>query len=262
MQLEQHDRNGLELLIDTDNGAVFATQSAIARMSNVTESSVRQFLEYKKIEPLKYQAPTKGGFRYCSLLDEEQMRFVLKHYNPNLLQQAEKAGLRVYLYGLAGYTRNSIEGDKRLIDPSKLSRKKILQWALEAEEKAEQIKKKLEEAKPKIEFAEIVQETNDTISIGEFAKLIYHKDTNVGRNKLYRRLRELGIIEKTSCCPYQKYVKMQWFEVSEISLGEGEIKCTPRITGKGQFALLELIQEKGLVSTEEDRGRAIPLLAS
>ena len=46
---------------------------------------------------------TQGGLKVVTLYDEKFILLILKKYNPDLLIKCAEAGLRVYLYQLAGY---------------------------------------------------------------------------------------------------------------------------------------------------------------
>jgi phage antirepressor YoqD-like protein len=59
-----------------------------------------------------------------------------------------------------------------------------------------------------------------------------------GRNTVMRKLREMGILMKTSTLPFQKYVEAGYFEVNqEIDPENGRLLPFATITGKGQIWL-------------------------
>lgn len=103
--LARYDNDGLELIIDQSNGAVFASQKALARMCGVTPRAIRKRKNKggDQINVISAQAPSAGGVQGGDLFDENAIFEALEEYNPKLLVQCAKAGLRMYLHGLAGY---------------------------------------------------------------------------------------------------------------------------------------------------------------
>lgn len=109
----------------------------------------------------------------------------------------------------------------------------------------ELIKAQMYKDKPKVEFAEEVMETSNTISIGDFAKLISNKKFKIGQNKLFEWLRNNRFL-KSNNVPYQQYINNDWFNVVEQTFkinGEPRIHLKPVITGKGQVALTQKIKK-------------------
>jgi len=82
-------------------------------------------------------------------------------------------------------------------------------------------------AAPKVEFFEKVSDTTGVSSIGDYAKAI-----NIGRNNLFKLLREMSILQLSNV-PYQQYINQGYFEVKE-SVGNNYTNYTTYITGKGQ----------------------------
>lgn len=107
MKLERYEQNGLELLINLENGSVFGTQSAIARMAEKkpTDRSIRSFLG--KYPSVIVEVQTTSGIRSCRVYDEDAIFDTLETFNPSLILQSAKCGLRVYLHQLAGFQVNS-----------------------------------------------------------------------------------------------------------------------------------------------------------
>lgn len=117
---------------------------------------------------------------------------------------------------------------------------------LDLRKQNQEMKLKLEEAKPMIAFAETVAASSDTIDMSEMAKLICKEGVKIGRNRLFDFLRDNSILRQNNE-PYQKYIDNGWFEVEEIT------KKTPygdklfvktMVTGKGQIKIVELVRGK------------------
>ena len=80
--------------------------------------------------------------------------------------------------------------------------------------KIEELQKQLADAQPKIAFHDAVTGSKDTIDIGEAAKVL--AIPGLGRNKLFERLRNEGILMQNNQ-PYQKYVDAGYFRTIESS---------------------------------------------
>lgn len=60
----------------------------------------------------------------------------------------------------------------------------------------EQLKKQITENKPMVEFAEAVLEDGESVTIGALSLMLTDNGCNIGRNTLYRFLREYGFVCK------------------------------------------------------------------
>ena len=110
-----------------------------------------------------------------------------------------------------------------------------------------QLNNKIEEDKPKVEFANTVSSTEELISMGDMAKLIQKETGNkkIGRTRLFEFLRKQKVLMKNNV-PYQRYIENGWFKVTESAYivdGETNITLTTRVTGKGQIALLKFVND-------------------
>ena len=114
---------------------------------------------------------------------------------------------------------------------------------------AEERQRLLEQQKPKVEFAETVERSDGTLTMGEFAKLL-PKEWKIGRNKLFKWLRDNKYLMKDNV-PYQRYVNEGLFEVMETVNeydSQDYINLLTLITGKGQLHVTGKLKETlGLV---------------
>lgn len=96
---------------------------------------------------------------------------------------------------------------------------------------------KLEEAKPKVLFADAVAASNTSILVGELAKLIKQNGVDIGQNRLFDWMRRNGYLTKRNE-PTQRAMDMKLFEVMERTVNnpDGSVKITrtTKVTGKGQ----------------------------
>lgn len=128
-------------------------------------------------------------------------------------------------------------------------------YANEVEAHAE-TKKKLTTAKGKIKhdaplvgFASHIACTADSISVGDFAKIIYKDGITLGRNKLFEWLRNNKLLMKDNT-PYQQYIDNGVFTVKEGTFNTvyGDRPYTKTlITGRGQIYITERIKKENNV---------------
>ena len=118
----------------------------------------------------------------------------------------------------------------------------VMNRALEYSRK--QVKALMEEnkeLKPKALFADAVSASNESILIGQLAKLIRQNGYEIGQNRLFGYLRENGYLIKKGeryNQPTQKSMDLGLFEVKERTItnpdGSTRITLTTKVTGKGQ----------------------------
>lgn len=109
-------------------------------------------------------------------------------------------------------------------------------WIKQYEEK-EQLQKQLEEAKPKADFADAITACKTSIPVGLFAKTIA-KQLNIGRNRLFEKLREWNLLMTLPSeynKPTQKAIDLGIFEMEEKQRGVDTFKVKVKVTPKGQI---------------------------
>lgn len=101
--------------------------------------------------------------------------------------------------------------------------------------------KENKELQPKALFADAVSASNESILIGQLAKLIRQNGYEIGQNRLFEYLRENGYLIKKGeryNQPTQKSMDLGLFEVKERTItnpdGSTRITLTTKVTGKGQ----------------------------
>lgn len=101
--------------------------------------------------------------------------------------------------------------------------------------------KENKELKTKALFADAVSASNESILIGQLAKLIRQNGYEIGQNRLFEYLRENGYLIKKGeryNQPTQKSMDLGLFEVKERTItnpdGSTRITLTTKVTGKGQ----------------------------
>lgn len=118
----------------------------------------------------------------------------------------------------------------------------VMNRALEYSRK--QVKALMEEnneLKPKALFADAVSASDESILIGQLAKLIRQNGYEIGQNRLFEWMKENGYLIKSGSRrnqPTQRAMDMRLFEVKERTIsnpdGSTRITLTTKVTGKGQ----------------------------
>lgn len=110
-----------------------------------------------------------------------------------------------------------------------------------AEEKTVALEEKVEADAPKVQFANSVTASKQSILVGELAKLLRQNGAPFGQNRLFEKMRMDGFLHQTGSqknMPTQKAMDMGLFEVQERTINnpDGSIRLTrtPKVTGKGQ----------------------------
>lgn len=115
-------------------------------------------------------------------------------------------------------------------------------WAEQYEQKQQallevkQHQEQLTLAAPKVEFFDQVSDTSLVASMGNVAKTF-----NVGRNKMFKQLREMKILQSNNV-PYQRYINAGYFSVKE-TMKYNHLSYTTYVTGKGQTYLYKKLKE-------------------
>lgn len=144
-------------------------------------------------------------------------------------------------------TGGYIQGEESMSDDDLIARALVMaQKKIELRE--QQLKEKdaqLELQKPKVVFADHVTDSDNAIDMGTFAKYAQKQGITMGRNTLFKWLRDRGVLMDNNV-PYQRYLNAGWFRVIEniYNTGSGQY-TTPKtlVTGKGQVALINYIRK-------------------
>lgn len=112
--LQLFNNEGLELLINTQTGESFASVSGYSRMTGKSRSVISERLS--KFDVITAEVETGGGVQSVRLISEDLMVEWLPKDNPEIATKMLKAGIRVFLHGLAGFSVSSsaIESQPKL----------------------------------------------------------------------------------------------------------------------------------------------------
>lgn len=122
-----------------------------------------------------------------------------------------------------------------------------LELALAQAKEIETLNNKIEQDKPKVVFANAISGSEDSISVGQFAKILKQNGVETGRQRLFNYFRNNGYLIKGRTkdfnMPTQKAMEQGLFEIQEksVSLKDRTIlSLSPRVTAKGQAYFINL----------------------
>ena len=126
------------------------------------------------------------------------------------------------------------------------------------EERTVHLEQKIEKDKPKVLFADAVSTSQNTILIGDLAKVLRQNGVEMGQTRLFQWLRENGYLIKQKGSAYnmptQKSMELGLFKIKETCIthsdGHTSVNRTPKVTGKGQIYLVNKILKKQYKQTK------------
>ena len=130
----------------------------------------------------------------------------------------------------------NIEKEFKSLNPANLSKIQILQIALESETQRIELESQVKKLEPKAELADRIIATPDLIDIGQVSKVL---ELPIGRNNLFKDLRDRGILFKGKNEPKQEYIERGYFKLKE--------KLIKRRDHADFTVLTVLVTQKGLL---------------
>ena len=124
---------------------------------------------------------------------------------------------------------------------------KILDSYIKQKSYCEKLLSDFENYKPYINIGQTVAQSDDSISVGAFAKLLNSLGLDIGRNRLFEWFRANGYIMKQNGenQPKQLYIDMGLFKTRQMAITTSDgivIKVTTYITGKGQLYFIKKLK--------------------
>lgn len=104
-----------------------------------------------------------------------------------------------------------------------------------------QMEERFEEQRPKMLFADAVAASDNSVLIGDFAKVLRQNGVDMGEVRLFDWLRENGYLMKSGSSrnlPTQRSMERGWFEIQQgVRYGKHgpHVTRTTKMTGKGQI---------------------------
>lgn len=153
-----------------------------------------------------------------------------------------------------GYVKNTEQFlDFYVPDADEVTRAKfgaMVELSHQLNRQIRELKDDKEKNAPKVEFADAVSASNTSIMVGDMAKMLKQNGIKIGRQRLFKWLRENHYLMKGGeeyNMPTQRSMNQEWFEIKETiqyDKRNNPIICrTPKITGKGQRHLVRKFLE-------------------
>lgn len=140
-----------------------------------------------------------------------------------------------YIAGEENMTDDELVAKALLITTEKLRQREARIAALSAQ---------IEEDRPYTHFGKSISASDSAILLGDFAKVAANSGIPIGRNRLFKWLRDNKYLMPDNK-PYQRYVDQGVFAVKESKVFTGfeeTIRTTTLVTGKGQKYLMERLE--------------------
>jgi len=101
--LQRFDRDGIELIINTQTGESFATVSGYARMAGLDRTTISKRITRDNIQTKTAEIPTTTGLKTVALIPGKLACQWLAKDNPELLAAMNEFGWNGYCHQLAGF---------------------------------------------------------------------------------------------------------------------------------------------------------------
>lgn len=244
-QLQRFEQNGLELIIDTYSGEVFSNRNALARMCNVEGSTITRWKGSAGIKTISGEILTKGGLQGgAELYNEDAIYQALAKYNPNLLAQCAKAGLRIYLHGLAGFKYEPVQQQSKNYKLPQNYKEALLAIVAEIEAR-EKVELKLKNATETIGVYRNILSDEVALTFKQIADAL--EIPKMGRNNLIKFLRNISfLVKKGMAVPRHDQIESGRAIVYTTSYevhGEKRASQSTKVTFKGLVWILNKLRE-------------------
>lgn len=189
----------------------------------------------------RYPLATPGGIQNVRFISEPDLYRLIAH---SKLPNAQKFESWIYTDVLPSIRRHGgyltpEKVEEALTDPDTIIR--LATNLKEERAKRQELEAENRELAPKALFADAVAASDDTMLVGDLAKLLASNGIHIGQNRLFAWLRGNGYLMKDGSwrnMPTQRSMDMGLFVVKETAIthadGHVTLSRTPKVTGKGQ----------------------------
>lgn len=242
-----------EIVLSMQSGEPVASSRQIAENFEKRHDHVM-----RDIDAIKKDVPNFGEMFFETTAPDsygrEQRSYLMNRDGFTLLAMGftGKAALEWKLKYIAAFN----EMEKKLTEQPQLTRSQLLATALiaaheELEEKDKRIElltADTERMKPKEIFSDAVSTSQNSILVGELAKLLKQNGIEIGEKRLYAWMRENGYLIKRKGAdwnkPTQRSMEMKLFTIKETVIchsdGHTSVNTTTKVTGIGQVYFVNL----------------------
>ncbi|HHQ8844938.1 TPA: phage antirepressor [Clostridioides difficile] len=223
----------------------------------IEHSNVSTMLSNIEVEEKELiQIGTLNNAYSAWFLTEDGLYEVLMQSRKSIAKQFKKEVKKILkeIRKTGGYihTTEDMTDDEIMARALQVAQKTIEKKSKEIEEKD----KVIQLQQPKVLFADSVASSDNSILVGELAKLLRQNGIDTGQNRLFDWLRNNGYLIKRKGedynTPTQKSVDLGVIEIKEGTRvhpdGHTSITKTPKITGKGQIYFINKFKKNNQIS--------------
>ena len=194
---------------------------------------------------VKRRLLTNGGAQEMKMISEGDVYRLISHSRPPYAEKFEGwifDDVLPTIRRTGGYVSNEemfIENYLPFLDEPYRDLFRLQMTAIE------KLNERIRNDKPLVDFALHVADSEDLIDMNAMAKLAADKNFNIGRTRLFRWLKEMGVLMSNNL-PYQRYIDRRYFVVKESVFEVEGMKKTYRqtfVTGKGQLFIIGLLRK-------------------
>ena len=244
IKIFENEEFGSMRTLKEENGRVVFCGSDVAKAlgyRNVSDALIRHC---KGI--VKHDALTNGGMQTLSFIPEGDVYRLVAH---SRLPSAEKFESWIFdevlptIRRTGGYVANEdmfIENYLPFLEEPYQGLFRLQMMAIN------QLNERIRHDQPLVEFANQVSNTDNLIDMNAMAKLAVEENIPIGRNRLFRWLRENEILMSGNL-PYQKYIDRGYFAVKESVFETNSFTKTYQqtyVTGKGQAFIIGRLKKE------------------
>ena len=261
IQIFNHHKFGDIRTTGTADDPLFCLADVCKAVGIANARNVKSRLDEEDVRLV--DTPTNGGIQQLSFVtesglyetiirsDSETAKPFRKWVTSEVLPSIRKTG--GYMIATADMTDEEIMARAIMIGQKTIERQKERIKALEKQMGEQQLlidsqSDTIRRQAPKVQFADAVGKSTDTITIDLMAKLLAQNGVTIGEKRLFEWLRKnlyLSDQKSTWNRPYQKWIERGIFRVETStwknpSTGSMHTSYTPRITPKGQEYFVRL----------------------
>ena len=228
LQIFNNEQFG-QMRIITENGNTLFCGSDVAKALGYARPNEAITAHAKGT--VKRRTPTNGGEQEMLFITEGDVYRLITH---SKLPAAEKFERWVFDEVLPSVRQTGAYMTPETIEKVLLNPDTIINLATQIKE----LQAKIQANAPKVLFSDAVSTSQNSILVGDLAKLVRQNGVNIGQKRLFQWLRDNKYLCKNNM-PTQRAMDMDLFEVKESTIAnpDGSVRTTftTKVTGKGQI---------------------------
>lgn len=205
-----------------------------------TADAIRDHVELEDKGVGKIQTP--GGMQNVTIINESGLYSLIFS---SKLESAKRFKRWVTSEVLPAIRKHGIYATDDVIENTLNNPDYIINVLTEYKKEKEQnliLQQEVETNKPKVLFADSVAGSDNSILVGELAKILKQNGVDIGQNRLFKWLRNNGYLIKKGGesynLPTQKSMDLKILDIKKRIInnpdGSSKVSRTPKVTGKGQ----------------------------